>query len=97
MSDGRLVVNFNALQAATADIDSAISTIDAKLSEVEQAAKPLVDTWGGTAKNAYAERQETWRRAAEELKEILRRIKGAVDDSALDYADTEKRATSLFT
>lgn len=96
MSDGRLVVNFGALQQAAADIQKAISTLESQLAQLEADAKPLVSTWDGQAMQAYQERQQTWTRASADLQAILAKIKVAVDESSNDYLTTEKRATSLF-
>ncbi|GAA0816037.1 WXG100 family type VII secretion target [Spirilliplanes yamanashiensis] len=96
MSDGRLVVNFGALQQAAADIQKAISTLDSQLAQLESDAKPLISTWDGAAMEAYQQRQQTWTRASDDLKAMLAKIKVALDESTNDYLNTEKRATSLF-
>lgn len=96
MSDGQLLVNFPALQQASADISKAISTLDAQLGDLQQAAAPLVSTWEGEAQASYAERQRRWTQASTDLKGILQQIKGALDESAQDYLSTEKSATQLF-
>lgn len=95
-SDGILVVNFGALQQASADIQKALNTLESQLTQLEQDAGPLVSTWEGEAQAAYAQRQAAWRAAATDLQNILRDIRIAVDDSASDYLHTEKKATSLF-
>jgi WXG100 family type VII secretion target len=94
--DGQLLVNFATLHKASDDIQSALGKMRSTLSDLEQAARPLVDTWDGQAKAAYAQRQETWRRAADDLAMILNSIKTAVDDSAADYHQTERSNTQLF-
>jgi len=96
MSDGVLVVKFAELQAASSHIASALNTMESQLSDLEHAAAPLVAGWQGTAKEAYAVRQQKWRTAAQDLSNILRNIKGAVDQSAADYQNTEKRNEGLF-
>jgi WXG100 family type VII secretion target len=89
-------VQFGALQQASANIQSALSTMESQLSDLEAAAAPLVGSWVGDAKAAYEQRQQAWRTAANELSTILRDIKLAVDESAADYLSTEKRNTGLF-
>jgi 6 kDa early secretory antigenic target len=96
MNDGLLVVNFGALQQASADIAKALGTLEAQLNQLERDAAPLVHTWAGEARNAYAERQARWRAASHDLQNILRDIKNAVDESASDYLATERKATNLF-
>ena len=91
-----LVVNFAALQKATADIQSALNTLNTQLGQLEQDAAPLVATWDGGAREAYDVRQARWKQSSGDLSNILRDIKQALDDSAVDYQHTEKRNTGLF-
>jgi early secretory antigenic target protein ESAT-6 len=96
MNDGVLVVSFPALQQASADIQKALNTLDAQLGQLERDAAPLVASWDGEAKRAYEQRQAKWRSASQDLQAMLREIKIAVDESAADYLNTEKRNTRLF-
>lgn len=96
MDNGVLVVNFGHLQQASMDIQKALNALDSQLDELECDASPLVASWEGAAKEAYAIRQARWRTAANDLRAILRDIKIAVDESACDYMNTEKKATGLF-
>ncbi|WP_430781045.1 WXG100 family type VII secretion target [Actinoplanes sp. G11-F43] len=96
MSDGMLLVNFGALDQASADINRALSTMRAKLEEAESIGGALSAEWGGEAKEAYAERQQRWRTASEDLATTLRQIQSALDASKADYADTERAATQRF-
>jgi WXG100 family type VII secretion target len=95
-NDGMLLVNFGALQQATADINKGISTMQSQLDELERAAAPLVATWGGDAQEAYAARQAKWKAASTDLTQILQNIKAAVEQSTEDYNTTEKQATQRF-
>lgn len=96
MSDQQLLVQFGALQNASQHISKAVSTLHSKLSDLESAAGPLVQVWDGTAKQAYAQRQQQWRNAAQDITEILGRIKSALDESTEQYAATERSNTNLF-
>ncbi|HYN96686.1 MAG TPA: WXG100 family type VII secretion target [Pilimelia sp.] len=96
MSDGVLVVQFGALQTAAGNIEAALSKMQNTLSQLESDAAPLVASWGGDAKEAYEIRQAKWRTASQELANILKGIKGAVDESATEYMSTEKKNTALF-
>ena len=91
-----LVVNFVALQKASADIHSALNTLNTQLGQLEQDAAPLVASWDGGAREAYDARQARWKQSAGDLSTILRDIKQALDESAVDYQHTEKRNTGLF-
>jgi WXG100 family type VII secretion target len=96
MNDGVLVVSFTALQQASADIQRGLNSLESQLGQLERDAAPLVSTWSGEAKEAYQQRQASWRSASQDLQNMLRDIKIAVDDSAADYLSTEKKNTSLF-
>ncbi|MEV6600363.1 WXG100 family type VII secretion target [Actinoplanes sp. NPDC051346] len=96
MNDGLLRVNFGALETASADIQAALNKLETDLGKLEHDARPLVDTWEGKAQEAYRQRQNKWTTAATDLKNILRDIKAAVDQSALDYATTEGNAEKRF-
>ena len=95
-NDGLLLVNFGALQQASADIQKAVNSMQSQLDDLERAAGPLVSTWQGDAQQAYAARQAKWRSASQDLTQILQNIKAAVDQSTQDYVDTEKQATQRF-
>ncbi|GGM21517.1 WXG100 family type VII secretion target [Micromonospora yangpuensis] len=96
MDHGVLVVNFAALQQASMDIQKALNTLDSQLGQLEKDAAPLVATWSGDAQQAYQVRQSRWRSASQDLQGMLRDIRLAVDDSATDYLNTEKRNVGLF-
>ncbi|KAB1914730.1 WXG100 family type VII secretion target [Micromonospora sp. AMSO31t] len=96
MDHGVLVVNFAALQQAGADIQRALTTLESQLGQLERDAAPLVGSWSGEAREAYEQRQARWRAASQDLQTMLRDIKLAVEDSAADYLDTEKRNVNLF-
>lgn len=96
MSDGRLVINFGSLHQASSDIQSALNSMEAQLSQIEQDAGPLVSSWEGGAQQAYHQRQQKWRGAANDLSTMLRDIQKALDESAQSYAATESRNTQLF-
>jgi early secretory antigenic target protein ESAT-6 len=91
-----LVVNFARLQETSGHIQSMIGTLESQLSTVESDAAPLVGTWSGEARDAYQQRHRTWRRAAADLTAMLVSIRRAVDESAADYATTERRNADLF-
>jgi 6 kDa early secretory antigenic target len=96
MNDGVLLVNFGSLETAGGNIQAAVNKLTADLDELKARARPLVDTWSGDAQAAYQVRQETWTRAADDLKAILQSIQTAVEDAKVNYHDTEKRATNRF-
>jgi len=96
MDNGILLVNFASLSQASGDIQKALNELQSQLAELKSAGDQLVETWDGVARDAYYERQRKWETAAGDLSDILRHIKIAVDESAADYQDTERKATNRF-
>jgi early secretory antigenic target protein ESAT-6 len=96
MSGGRLVVNFAGLETANQQIQTAISTMQTKLDDLESAAKPLVASWAGQAQSDYAARQAKWRQAANDLTMILQDIQKSLASSAAEYQATEQANAKLF-
>ena len=96
MQYDNLVVDFAQLQATSQHIQTAVGNLESQLAQLERDAAPLVDTWNGDAKQAYLQRQATWRQAAAELTNMLREIKRALDESVLDYQTTERSNANLF-
>ncbi len=96
MNDDLLVVNFAALEQASADISHAMGALETQLDQLERDAAPLVAQWSGAARDAYDQRATAWRAAATDLSGILRSIKSAIDESAADYLATERHNAMLF-
>ena len=94
--DGALLVNVARLRETSGHIQSAVNALQAELSQLEADAKPLVATWSGSAREAYQERQQTWRSASNDLVTMLSQIRSALDESASDYESTEQRNANLF-
>jgi 6 kDa early secretory antigenic target len=95
-SSDQLVVDFNAMHQAAADIQSAINKMTSDLDQLNSDAQPLVQTWSGPAQASYHERQQTWTTAANDLAQMLRDIQRALVESTADYNSTENRNRDLF-
>lgn len=95
-SDTYMRVNFGALDQMAADLQSGVSQIDTRLGDLNSQATTLMGTWDGDARQAYQQHQARWTEAAEALKETLRGVKGAVEQSRLDFMQTESRNVNLF-
>lgn len=94
--DGHLNINFVRLQETSSRIQAAIASLDTQLDQLERDAAPLVATWSGEARQAYQQRQDTWRQASAELTVMLQGIKRALDDTIADFQRTERGNANLF-
>lgn len=95
--NGMLVVQFAALEQASADIRGAVNKLQSGLAALDSAAQPLVQTWDGEARDQYNQRQQRWTSSANDLIAILGDIQRRLDDSLAGYVDAERRGAGLFT
>jgi len=95
--NGQLSVNFLRLGETSVHIQQTIAALGSQLDQLEKDAAPLVQTWSGDAKQAYQERQATWRQASVDLSSMLQAIKSGLDESLADFRNTEKAAVDGFT
>lgn len=77
-----IVVKFPALIKAAEDIGKAIKNMNQELHDLEKGIQPLLQSWDGSAKDAYHARQVEWNTASKDLEQLLTSIKGAVTRSA---------------
>lgn len=93
---GHLSINFGRLFETSSHIQRAIAALESQLDQLEQAAAPLVQTWTGEARQAYQQRQATWRQSSADLAAMLHAIKRGLDESMTDYQNTERQNANLF-
>src|SRR5258705_11837876 len=96
MAQDNLLVNFARVEETSGHIQTALGAIQSQLAQLEKDAAPLVATWSGDARQSYQERQATWRQASDDLANILREIKRALDESLADYRHTERKNADPF-
>jgi 6 kDa early secretory antigenic target len=95
-SSDQLVVDFAAMNQAASDIQAGINKLSSDLDQLNTDAAPLVQTWSGSAQEAYHQRQQTWTTAANDLAQMLRDIQKALVESTQDFNSTENRNRDLF-
>jgi WXG100 family type VII secretion target len=96
MSGDQLLVHVDRLRQTSEHIQSTVGSLQSQLADLESDARPLVATWSGTAREAYEQRQNTWREASSDLVSILSQIRIALDQAANDYEGTENANANLF-
>jgi WXG100 family type VII secretion target len=96
MTDNTMVVNFGAMERASQSIQTALSTLQARLDEVDKMGKRLSTGWTGDAQQAYQVRQAGWQQAADDLSLMLKDIQLALTNSMHRYLETERKNTGYF-
>jgi 6 kDa early secretory antigenic target len=66
-----LHTNFAAVEQAAMDISSTMGRLEAGLEGLASSLLPMVGTWDGNAKEAFAERQQKWTTAADSIQKVL--------------------------
>ena len=94
---GQLSIDFKRLLETSGHINQAIVALRSQLDDLEQAAAPLVQTWSGDARQAYLQRQNTWRQTSADLAGMLQAIKRNLDECMVDYQGMERSNVGLFT
>lgn len=84
-------MQFGAVETAGTDLGSGANNIEAKLSEMEDALKPLQADWTGSASEAYIRAKAQWNAALSEMKVLLADIGRQVVQDASDGLANEKK------
>lgn len=83
--------NFAALQLAASDIDETVRAMDQTLDDLNTSLRVKLQDWDGGAFGSYAETENMWMSAAQEIKVLLNSIQMAVERSNQDMLETEIR------
>lgn len=94
--DGILKVNFAQMSNVPGAIDNAIRNMNSTLEDLQRAAAPIVESWGGDARTEYDTRQKLWTDAQTDLTTLLGQVKKAVETAMENYARTEAQNAARF-
>ncbi|MFD5224386.1 WXG100 family type VII secretion target [Microbacterium sp. NPDC058342] len=84
-------MDFGTVEMAGTDLGSGANNIETKLTEMENALKPLQADWTGSASEAYTRAKAQWNAALTEMKQLLAEIgKQVIQDSADGHANEKK-------
>ena len=89
-------VNYGALDAAAADINTGAANLQNCLDDLEQTLNPLRSSWEGQTQEAYDDAQRRWNQGLEGLKDVLRRTSSAVDSARSNYQQTDQSNAARF-
>lgn len=88
---GGYKMNFGTVEMAGTDLNSGANNIENKLTEMENALKPLQADWTGSASEAYLQAKAQWNTALSEMKQLLADIGRQVIQDAADGQANEKK------
>ena len=94
---GELRVDHGSLEAAAADLSSAVRAIGERLDRLDADLRPLHADWTGEAQQAYAVAQAAWTQAMRDMRSLL--AQAAVDvaaDEAPEYCPTTREELCCF-
>lgn len=81
-NDGMYRANWNLQNDGAGTVKSAISTMEAELSNLDTAARALMGVWSSSAQAAYESRHATWTSASDNIKSGLLALTSGLGDSA---------------
>ena len=94
MTGSRISMNYETLEAASAEIASQSSAMAGTLSDLRSQLEAL--EWEGADKAAYEEAKAQWDGAFEKINDILEAVGRAVENAKIRYAETEAANASRF-
>lgn len=89
-------VNFEQLGQAADDLHRTATNIQQELDQLEQFLKPLVQTWEGSAQQAYQAAQDEWDKAAQNMQETTAKMGMTVNTVKERYQAGEKSNAAKF-
>ena len=93
---GEIKVHFDALQSGEQGIRTTYARLVATLEQLDGDLAPMLQTWSGSAQQAYAQCKRQWDAAANGLAEVLERIAVAVGEAHSTYVAAERAAQSAW-
>ena len=94
--DGSILLSFTALQSAESQLTGNLSTLRARLDQLEAELQPLVGSWSGDAQAAYLIQKRRWEQAADDLALMLQAIVNGLGNTNTDYTDAQRRIVAAF-
>lgn len=84
-------MEFGTVEVAGTDLGTGANNIENKLTEMEEALRPLQADWTGSASEAYIRAKAQWNAALSEMKQLLSEISKQVIQDASDGQANEKK------
>ena len=89
-------VNYGALDAAAADINTGAANLQNCLDDLEQTLNKLRSNWEGQTQEAYEAAQRQWNEGLDGLRDVLTRTSAAVDSARENYQATDQSNAARF-
>ena len=89
-------VNYAALDAAAADINTGAANLQNCLDDLEQTLNQLRSSWEGQTQEAYEAAQRQWNEGLDGLRDVLTRTSAAVDSARENYQATDQSNAARF-
>jgi early secretory antigenic target protein ESAT-6 len=91
-----LLVSQAALAQTADDLAATVAAMSARLTQLDQDLAPLRTDWIGSAQEAYLVAKAHWDAEVGQLSSALSAVRGAVMQSAAQYAEADRRGAAMF-
>lgn len=92
----RVKVDFGAVETAVADVRAGAELMEQRMQQLQSDIAPMLSTWDGGAREAYAGAQTQWQSGWSELQLALAALGLATQDVNENYRSTEQAIMRSF-
>ncbi|MGW0431201.1 WXG100 family type VII secretion target [Micromonospora sp. NPDC003197] len=91
----QITVQFGALDMGVDTLSSTHAKMLDQIRALEEVMQPLSEAWDGTAQAAYRSCQSDWGRAAQEIGQVIGKLKSAVAEANQVMQERERANTAI--
>ncbi|MER5936921.1 WXG100 family type VII secretion target [Streptomyces sp. NPDC001928] len=91
-SDGHIFVDFASTANAVQELDMQTNQINNWLQQLDQELQVLKESWIGDDREVYDEKQTSWNRAVDRMREILKNNAHVLEDVREAYNQNQKNS-----
>lgn len=94
---GEIQVSLEALQAGQAGVERSFTALDNTLTELEKSLRPMLESWSGSAQEAYLSCKRDWEEAALGLAQVLQSVARTLGNAHANYQSTHRATEQIWT
>jgi early secretory antigenic target protein ESAT-6 len=93
---GEIHVSLEALQSGQAGINKTYGALQATLEQLNSDLEPMIQSWTGTAQEAYLVQKKNWNEGADALAQVLQNIARSLGDAHDNYHATHQATKQIW-
>jgi WXG100 family type VII secretion target len=93
---GEIHVPLDALQSGQAGIERSYGALQATLEQLNADLEPMIESWTGSAREAYIVQKKNWNDGADALAQVLHNIARSLGDARDNYHATDQATKQIW-